>query len=80
MCGHDLTTPMQAQVTRYKKDEDAMEIARVEKQVVTRVKLERSEDAKKIARNEKQVVTLDKTENDEERDLLRRWNNLKVAE
>ena len=37
MCGPDLTTPPQAQVTRYKKDEDAMEITRVERQVVTRV-------------------------------------------
>ena len=77
LCGHELTTPMQAQVTRYMKDEDAKEIPRVEKQVVTEVEFERSEDAKENLRLETQVMTEDETESDEERELMRRWNNLK---
>jgi hypothetical protein len=77
LCGHELTTPMQAQVDRYMKEEDVKEIPRVENQVVTEVEFERSDDAKEIPRVEKQVVTEDETESDEEWELMRRWNNLK---
>ena len=55
----DLTTPVQAQVSRYTKDDDAKEVARDEKQVVT--VLERSENAKENPIFERQVVTDDVT-------------------
>ena len=61
MCDPNLSTPVQAQVTRYTKDEDAMEIARVERQVMTKVEFERSEDARENLRLEKQIMTEDVT-------------------